>query len=223
MSTILVIEDDDMLNAGICFNIQNNGWEAIPTFDLKTAEETIKNKEIDLILLDVNLPDGNGFEFSKTIKKETNAPFIFLTAHNIDEEILNGFDLGAEDYITKPFNIKVLLKKIEVILKRNNKIENDIIEIKDLKIDLTRRMVFKNEEKINLTPTEFDLLRVFIENRKILVTREILLDKLWDSKENFVDEHTLTINMSRLRSKLDKENDKYIKTVYGVGYQWIGD
>lgn len=128
---------------------------------------------------------------------------------------------GADDYITKPFNIKIVLKKIEVILNRNNKKQENIIKIKERIIDFDNRILKKNDEIICLTPTEFDLLNIFVKNKNTVLTREVLLEKLWDSKENFVDEHTLTLNISRLRSKLDDENDKYIKTIYGVGYKFL--
>ena len=128
---------------------------------------------------------------------------------------------GADDYITKPFNIKIVLKKIEVILNRNNKKQENIIKIKELIIYFDNRILKKNDEIICLTPTEFDLLNIFVKNKNTVLTREVLLEKLWDSKENFVDEHTLTLNISRLRSKLDDENDKYIKTIYGVGYKFL--
>lgn len=224
MSRILVIEDDDMLNAGICFNLQKSGYDILSVQTLAEAKEKIKTSEINLILLDVNLPDGNGFEFVNTIKDETNIPFVFLTAHNLDEEIISGFDIGAEDYITKPFNIKIVLKRIENILKRYSKNEEkEIYEGKDLKINLDSRVVLKNNEQLLLTPTEIDLLSVFIKNKDTIITRKVILEKLWDSKNNFVDEHTLTINISRLRSKLDSETEKYIKTIYGIGYKWVGD
>lgn len=218
MQTVLVVEDDEMLNAGICFNIQNNSWKALSAQSIAEAKKLIQENKIDLVLLDVNLPDGNGFEFSKVIKEQKNLPFIFLTAHNLDDEILKGLELGADDYITKPFNVKILLKKIELILNRNN-VKKDLFNIKDLSINFEDRTVKKSGEIIYLTPTEFDLLQVFVKNKSIVLTRQILLEKLWDSKENFVDEHTLTLNISRLRSKLDKENDKYIETIYGVGYK----
>lgn len=220
MYNILVIEDDEMLNAGICFNIQNNNWQTISSYNIKDAKNIIKESKVDLILLDVNLPDGNGFEFSKIIKEKFNIPFVFLTAHNLDDEVLKGLELGADDYITKPFNIKILLKKIELILNRNSS-EISEFSIKDLVINFEARTVKKAGRIIYLTPTEFDLLQVFVKNKSMVLTRQILLEKLWDCKENLVDEHTLTLNISRLRSKLDRENDKYIKTIYGIGYKLV--
>lgn len=130
---------------------------------------------------------------------------------------------GADDYITKPFNIKIVLKRIDVILNRGNRNQDNTFKIKDLIIDFDNRMIKKNNNIIYLTPTEFDLLNIFVKNKNMILTREILLEKLWDNKENFVDEHTLTLNISRLRSKLDDENDKYIKTIYGVGYKFLGE
>lgn len=130
---------------------------------------------------------------------------------------------GADDYITKPFNIKIVLKRIDVILNRGNRKQDNTFKIKDLIIDFDNRMIKKNNNIIYLTPTEFDLLNIFVKNKNMILTREILLEKLWDNKENFVDEHTLTLNISRLRSKLDDENDKYIKTIYGVGYKFLGE
>ena len=127
--------------------------------------------------------------------------------------------IWAYDYITKPFNIKIVLKKIEVILNRQK--QENILKIKDLLIDFDNRALKKDNNIIYLTPTEFDLLNIFVKNKNTILTREVLLQKLWDSKENFVDEHTLTLNISRLRSKLDDENDKYIKTIYGVGYKFL--
>lgn len=127
---------------------------------------------------------------------------------------------GADDYITKPFNIKIVLKKMQVILDRTNKNQENRLKIKDLIIDFDNRVLKKNDTIVYLTPTEFDLLNIFAKNKNTVLTRDALLEKLWDSKNNFVDEHTLTLNISRLRSKLDDENNKYIKTIYGVGYKF---
>jgi len=129
-------------------------------------------------------------------------------------------NFGADDYITKPFNIKIVLKKIQVILDRNNKNQENRLKIKDLIIDFDNRVLKKRDTIVYLTPTEFDLLNVFVNNKNMVLTRDVLLEKLWDNKNNFVDEHTLTLNISRLRSKLDDENNKYIKTIYGVGYKF---
>ncbi len=129
-------------------------------------------------------------------------------------------NFGADDYITKPFNIKIVLKKIQVVLDRGNQNRENRLRMKDLMIDFDNRVLKKRDTIIYLTPTEFDLLNIFVKHKNTVLTRDVLLEKLWDSKNNFVDEHTLTLNISRLRSKLDDENNKYIKTIYGVGYKF---
>ena len=129
-------------------------------------------------------------------------------------------NFGADDYITKPFNIKIVLKKIQVVLDRGSQNQENRLRIKDLMIDFDNRVLKKRDTIIYLTPTEFDLLNIFVKHKNTVLTRDVLLEKLWDNKNNFVDEHTLTLNISRLRSKLDDENNKYIKTIYGVGYKF---
>lgn len=224
MSRILVVEDDELLNGGICFNLQSGGHEPIPVYDLKDAEEWVKNQKIDLILLDVNLPDGNGFDFADKIKNYNQKPLIFMTAHELDEEVMRGFDLGADDYITKPFNVKIAMQRIQAVLRRSKgEAKTNVYQCGNLTIDFESHVVTKKEERLTLTPTEFKLLHVFVKNPKTALTRTLLLEKLWDSEGNFVDEHTLTINISRLRAKIADEQYKYIKTIYGLGYQWIGD
>ena len=213
MSRILVIEDDQLLNGGLCFNLQNAGYETIPVYDLKNAYPVVKSQKFDLMLLDVNLPDGNG----------NQKPLIFLTAHELDEEVVEGFSLGADDYITKPFNVQIAMQRIQAVLRRTmGKKEEHLYRCGNLVIDFETRTVTKSGEKLSLTPTEFKLLYVFVKNENMALTRNLLLEKLWDSEGNFVDEHTLTINISRLRAKIKDAQYKYIKTLYGMGYQWIG-
>lgn len=224
MSRILVVEDDELLNGGICFNLQSSGHEPLPVYDLKSAEGFVKAQNIDLILLDVNLPDGNGFDFAERIRHYNQKPLIFLTAHELDEEVMRGFDLGADDYITKPFHIKIAMQRIQAVLRRSSgEAKTNVYECGHLRIDFESHTVTKSGEKLTLTPTEFKLLQVFVKNPGAALTRTLLLEKLWDSEGNFVDEHTLTINISRLRSKIGDGDYNYIKTIYGMGYQWIGD
>ena len=223
MSRILVIEDDQLLNGGLCFNLQNAGYETIPVYDLKNAYPVVKSQKFDLMLLDVNLPDGNGFDFAREIQGFNQKPLIFLTAHELDEEVVEGFSLGADDYITKPFNVQIAMQRIQAVLRRTmGKKEEHLYRCGNLVIDFETRIVTKSGEKLSLTPTEFKLLYVFVKNENMALTRNLLLEKLWDREGNFVDEHTLTINISRLRAKIKDAQYKYIKTLYGMGYQWIG-
>ncbi|WP_343247519.1 response regulator transcription factor [Diplocloster hominis] len=224
MEQILIIEDDEMLNAGLCYNLQAAGYTPAPAYDLKTARDLLHSRKWDLILLDVNLPDGDGFTFAGQIRRDSDVPVIFLTAQDMDEDMVKGFEAGADDYITKPFNIKVVLQRIRAVLNRCGKAKAaDEVLCGNLRINLAEMSVQKGSFPLALTPTEFKLLKTFLQNQGQVLTREIILEKLWDCEGNFVDEHTLTINVSRLRSKISDEQYTYIKTVYGVGYHWIGD
>lgn len=222
MGEILIIEDDEMLNDGLCFNLQRIGLKPVPAYNLHQARKYIERQEWDLFVLDVNLPDGNGFEVAEEIRGKCAAPIIFLTARDMDEDMIRGFESGADDYITKPFNIKIVLQRIQAILRRCEPAKKDIIyRCKELEVDFEVMAARKNGQPLSLTPTEFKLLTVFCKNPGQVLTRQLLLEKLWDQDENFVDEHTLTINISRLRGKIEDENNIYIKTVYGMGYQWM--
>lgn len=218
----MIIEDDEMLNDGLCFNLQRAGLHPVPAYNLRQARAYMKEQEFQMFLLDVNLPDGDGFHFSEEIRSGSSAPIVFLTAHDMDEDMIRGFEAGADDYITKPFNIRIVLQRIQAIRRRCEPAkEEQVHRCGSLEVDLENRTVSKNGEVLTLTPTEFKLLQVFIRNPGQVLTRQVLLDKLWDQDGNFVDEHTLTINISRLRGKIEDDNNSYIKTVYGMGYQWM--
>lgn len=223
MQEILIIEDDELLNDGLCFNLQKAGLYPTPAYNLKQAKDYMNRQEWSLFLLDVNLPDGNGFRFAEEIRGKSSAPIVFLTAQDMDEDMMRGFDAGADDYITKPFNVKIVIQRIQAILRRCEKTEKETCCcFGNVEVDFLSMSAKKNGEPLALTPTEFRLLKVFLDNPGQVLTRELLLQKLWDQDGNFVDEHTLTINISRLRGKIEDENVSYIKTVYGMGYQWMG-
>ena len=226
MSKVLVIEDDEMLNAGLCYNLQKKQIEVKEAYSLADARMILEQGHYDLALLVVNLPDGDGFSFARELEEQYHLPFIFLTAHNLDEEVLYGFKLGADEYITKPFNIKIVMERIQAVLRRL-KIQDAENEKKQyvcgsLAIDFEQRTVWKKGELLSLTPTEYNLLEFFCKNRGQVLTKELLLENIWDSKGNYVNEHALALNISRLRSKIEEEEESYIKTIYGMGYQWIG-
>lgn len=223
MEEILVIEDDELLNDGLCFHLQKNGYHAIPAYNLKQADSLVETKLWSLFLLDINFPDGSGLSFAKKIRRKSTVPIIFLTAQDMDEDMIQGFEAGADDYITKPFNIKIVMQRIQAILRRCKPKETNptVLSFGDITIDFNTMQVKKQGVLLSLTPTELKLLFIFCKNRGKVLTRQLLLEKLWDQEGNFVDEHTLTINISRLRKKIESDSDTYIKTVYGMGYQWI--
>ncbi len=221
MQKILIVEDDRELNAALCYAIEKRKYPAASAASIKEAREIYENEELLLIILDVNLPDGDGFGFCRWVKDQKNIPVLFLTARDLEEDVLSGYDLGAEDYVTKPFSMKILLKKIDVILKYV-KIDDTIFDDGNLKIDLNRAKVFLHGEECSVTPTELRLLREFVLNKERLLTYNILLDRLWENGGQLMDKHALAVNVNRLRGKIEDDGHKYISNVYGMGYQWIG-
>jgi len=224
MKRILVVEDDIILNSGLCYNLELDLYNAVPAHNAATALDKIETEAFDLIILDVNLPDGDGFKLCKKFKTVQNIPVVFLTARDLETDVMKGFELGADDYITKPFSINIFRKKITAILKRCEKQSDvNIYVCGELLVDFDKRVVSIKSEPVILTPTEYKILKIFTSNPGILLTRQVLLEKLYDVDANFVDEHALTVNINRLRSKIENEDRKYIKTVYGMGYLWAGD
>lgn len=225
MEPILVIEDDEMLNAGLCYNLILEGYQAEGAKTLEEAQKKVEQQSYELLIVDVNLPDGSGLSFCRWFRERSQVPLLFLTARDLDEDMMKGFEAGADDYITKPFNVKVLMQRVQAVLRRVNtggKPEQKFV-CGNLSIDFEKHMILKGQEALTLTPTEYKLLHKFCQNQDIVLTREVLLDELWDQHGNFVDEHTLTINISRLKKKIADEQFTYIKSVYGTGYQWIGE
>ena len=223
-TNILVIEDDEILNSGLCYNLQKRGITPFCAYSLSEAEALLSHEHFNLILLDVNLPDGNGFDFAQETISHRNVPFIFLTAHNLEEEIIQGLRSGADDYIVKPFSVKVLMEKVQAILRRCSGMQKpEVYTAGSLSVDLENRIVKNQGSIISLTPTEFEILEVFCRNQDQILTKDILLEKIWDRKENYVNEHTLSLNVSRLRNKIADGEHQYIRTIYGLGYKWVGD
>lgn len=221
---ILVLEDDEIMNSGLCYNLQKIKMEPFSAYCIEDARKIIIEENIDLILLDVNLPDGDGFRFADEIVRRYSVPFLFLTAHNLEKEIIQGLKMGADDYITKPFSIKVVMEKIQTVLRRcSNVKEVENYACGNLNIDFKNRIVIKSGEIVSLTPTEYEILQFFCMNREQILTKEVLLQHVWDNKGNYVNEHTLALNISRLRNKIADESFDYIKTIYGLGYKWIGE
>ena len=223
MSRVLVIEDDEILNGGLCYNLQKRGITPFSAYTLEEAKGLLSKEAYDLIMLDVNLPDGSGFAFAQDIAALYEIPFIFLTAHNLEDEIIGGYHMGAEDYITKPFRIQIAMEKIQAVLRRcGGRYEESCYSCGNLNIDFEKRIVRKSGELLELTPTEFDLLQFFCKNRRKILTKDILLENIWDSRRRFVSDHTLSLNISRLRNKIADDQFDYIKNIYGMGYRWVG-
>lgn len=222
MQRILVVEDDWEMNQVICYVLKENGYTSVSAHSIAAAKEICETQESDLVLLDVNLPDGEGFVFCKWLRERSRVPVLFLTARDMEEDALKGYELGAEDYVTKPFSMKILLKKIDVILKRSGGEKGQVFDDGFLRIDLVRAKAEVNGKPCPVTPTEFRILQEFLSHKGQLLTYGILLDRLWDGGSQFVDRHALAVNVNRLRGKIEDREHKYISNVYGMGYQWIG-
>ncbi|MCP8346399.1 response regulator transcription factor, partial [Clostridioides difficile] len=223
MEKILVVEDDSILNKTLSYNLIEDGYIITSKFTAKSALKSIFECEFDLIILDINLPDKSGFELCNEIKGNYNIPIIFLTANDMECDMIKGYELGALDYITKPFNINIFKQKIKAFLNHLTiKTKQDYYRDGYLEINFSELSANINGNQIIFTPLEYRTLKLLTENPKSILTRKVLLEKLWDIDANFVDEHTLTSVISRIRSKIEKDNLKYIKTVYGMGYMWLG-
>lgn len=221
MKQILIVEDDRELNQGLSYALEKEKYKIFSVYSLKEARKLFMEQKIDLVLLDVNLPDGEGFEFCQWMKQKTEIPVLFLTARDLEEDVLKGYELGADDYVTKPFSINILQKKIQVILKRNKGNQKNVYDDGFLKIDFDTAKAEIEGEDCLVTPTEFRMLKVFTKHAGHLLTYSQLLEQLWDCEGKFVDKHTLAVNINRLRKKIEDTEHKYISNVYGMGYQWL--
>ena len=223
MQKIVIVEDDEKLRNELKIFLEKNGYQTVILEKFNNAVKDILKENADLILLDINLPFTDGEFICKEIRKESQVPIIMVTSRDNEIDELLSMNYGADHYVTKPFNIQIAMQRIQAVLRRTmGKKEEHLYRCGNLVIDFETRTVTKSGEKLSLTPTEFKLLYVFVKNENMALTRNLLLEKLWDSEGNFVDEHTLTINISRLRAKIKDAQYKYIKTLYGMGYQWVG-
>ena len=226
MKQILIVEDDSFLNKMLDYNLTADGYGVTSALNARTAAEAIRQREFDLVLLDINLPDGNGFELCKLIKPQhPDTIVIFLTANDQESDQIRGYEVGAVDYITKPFVIGALQRKIKAMfaMLEHHKPAKDIYDDGRLFLDFSEQTASLNGKPLTLSTMEYKMLNLFRENPRQVLTRGQLLEKLWDIDERFVDEHTLTTSISRIRSKIEADGGApYIKTVYGMGYQWTG-
>ena len=212
---IFILEDDVFLRDGLCEMLQKEGYTTTSACTCKEAKAVIKKTSFNLIILDVMLPDGNGFDLCSDLRNSgCNSPILFLTACDDEIQIVRGLDCGADDYVTKPFKLLELLSRVRALLRRNS---NTLFNSKDITIDTSHMTVRKNGENIFVTPTEFQILSILMRNSGVIVTRSTLLQNIWDDNGSFIDDNTLSVHISRLREKIGA---KHIITIRGVGYRW---
>ena len=218
MKRIIIVEDDKKLNDGIKLALRHE-YVCLQAFTIQDARELWKEQKADLILLDVNLPDGNGQEWLEEIRQSSNVPIIILTANNMEMDIVTGLELGANDYITKPFSLMVLRARVGVQLRDCGQ-EKELFVCQDYRFDFQRMEFYKGNESIVLSRIEQRLLRCLLEQKGRNVSRSQLIDAVWQGEEEYVEEHALTVVVNRLRKKLGDELGSPIKTIYGMGYAW---
>lgn len=218
---IFLLEDDEAIGIGLTYSLENEGYRVTLAKSVKEAEKIIDEKEFSLYILDLTLPDGSGYDVCKRIKAKGDLPVIFLTAYDDEVNVIMGFELGADDYISKPFRVKELMLRIKSVMRRySNETSDGIIKINNLKINTNEAKVYKNNEEIILTAMEYRLLLILLSNRGKVLSRTALLENIWDVAGDFVEDNTLTVYIKRLRDKIEEDPAKpeFIKTVRGLGY-----
>ncbi len=218
MNKILLVEDNQSILLGLSYLLKEEQFECSIAKTKIEALRLLDTEKFDLILLDIALPDGSGFELCKYIKNKTETPVIFLTAKDDEKDVVQGFDIGADDYIIKPFRNRELISRINNVLRRNNK-QNNCLICGDIKIDTNSGKVFNGNQKIELTKLEYKILVNLFSNIGKLVTREKILNDIWDIAGNFVEDNTLTVYIKRIREKIGDKDGNIIKTVRGLGYR----
>ena len=216
---ILVVEDEEVIAAGLAYSLEQEGYEAAIAHTVKEACSCMEQDSFDLYLLDLTLPDGSGYDICKQVKSRFDVPVIFLTAFDDEINVVMGLELGADDYIYKPFRLKELLARVKTVLRRYHREDaSGTIVFKDLKVLTKEAKVFLGQEEILLTAMEYRLLLVLLQNKGIVLSRNNLLENLWDVDGDFVNDNTLTVYIKRLRAKLNDTEETYIRTVRGRGY-----
>ncbi|MNO39824.1 Sensory transduction protein regX3 [compost metagenome] len=222
MTAILVVEDDISLNRGIALTLAQDGITIEQAYDLAAAEALFASRSIDLIILDVNLPDGSGLDFCQKVRRMSRIPVIFLTANDMESDIVFGFELGCDDYITKPFSLMILRSRVMAVMRRSDPQREDKLVLGSMIFDFGRMEFRRQGQQISLSKTEQKLLKVLVSHRGQILTRDQLMEQVWNHEAEFVDENALTVTVKRLRTKIedDPSAPKFIKTVYGLGYMW---
>ena len=225
MKRILIVEDDELLNRVLSYNLAADGYGIASAMCAAEAAEALRSDAFDLALLDVNLPDGSGYALCSGVRAEhPDMPVIFLTANDQESDQIRGYEAGAVDYITKPFSVGALQRKIRAMFAMldRRRPPRDVYDDGRLFLDFPAQAARLNGRALARSAAEFRMLKLCCGNPGRVLTRRQLLEKLWDADERYVDEHTLTTSVSRIRGKIEADGGSYIKTVYGMGYQWMG-
>lgn len=218
--TILLLEDDENLNRGISMRLEKEGYHVLSAFTAFEAEELFEKNEVHLIISDINLREGSGMDFCRRIREKSSVYIIFLTALDQETDIVAGYDIGADDYITKPFSLMILVSKVHALMKRVETSKPSVLKCGDIRVFLHEMKVWKNEEPLSLSKKELQLLIFFLENPQQIFSKEQIAEAVWDVDGQFVDDNTVPVNISRLKAKLEWDA---IQNVRGMGYIWTKD
>ncbi len=221
MKNILLLEDDAALGSGIQLALQSDGVQVQLCRTLGEGKTSVREAGFDLLILDINLPDGSGLDLLRQVRRESTVPVILLTANDMETDIVMGLESGADDYITKPFSLAILRARVNAQLRRSVG-EKTAMEMDGFQFDFDRMEFRKNGRCVELSKTEQKLLRILVENRGQTLPRSVLVDRIWTDGAEYVEENALSVTVKRLRDKLEDTPSKpqYLKTVYGIGYTW---
>lgn len=222
INKILIVEDDLALSEGIVLAFKDNNFAFMQTRSLTEARQAVRNTSIQMVILDLNLPDGNGLEFLKELRRTSAVPVIILTANDLETDVVRGLELGADDYITKPFSLMILRARVNARLRNAHPSAGDTVEMEGFCFSFAKMEFAKDGVPLELSKTEQKLLRLLLENRGQTLTRAQLVDAIWTEEAEYVDENALSVTVNRLRNKLEDRpsSPRFIKTVYGIGYTW---
>ena len=224
MAHILLLEDDSSLLEGLVYALQKNGFTLTAARTMQETRRLLKKQTFDLLLLDVTLPDGNGFEICQAVRQQgSTVPILFLTAADEETSIIRGLDSGGDDYLTKPFKLGELCSRLRALLRRSGMQQDQLLRSGPVVIDLLGSKAFLDGQPLELTSIEYRLLCLFLQNKGRILTRNVILNTLWDGQGNFVDDNTLSVNIRRLREKIEQDpsHPQYLLTVRGLGYKLV--
>ena len=226
MAKILVLEDDESLNRGISLKLSKEGYEVLSAAGVSEAKKLYSENEVALVISDITMEDGNGLEFCRELRQKSSVYIIFLTALDQEVDIVNGYDAGADDYITKPFSLMVFISKVNAWMRRISQKEEggQILSSGNIRMDCQEMKVYKDDKEILLSKRELQLLLYFLRNPKQILSKEQILQQVWDVEGQFVDDNTVPVTIGRLKKKVSEgEEPEYIKNIRGMGYIWMMD
>ena len=225
MKTILIIEDDSNLSRGIAFSLEKEGFVVYSADNLNAGRNIFNKQDIDLIILDLNLPDGDGMDFCMEVRQKSDAPILMLTVRDLEADELAGLAAGADDYITKPFSVSILRARVQALLRRFDITDKNIFQSGAFKLHTNNFKLFHGEKEIPISATEFRILRLLMDNAGKVLSKGQISDVLWENADEYIDDNALSVNISRLRSKIEANPKKpaIIKTIHGIGYVWTGE